>query len=1043
MSLDHPLPPETHKFMHVARVRKQSESAGPVAHFEFDATTVFGFSDTYDAQSRDTGSAADAEAGPMAARAGAGHAGKPRHRNFIIEVPSTDAWPQQDPRVPATRQEFQPFLESFLHSSSAAYYPKAHERRLPRIIIPISPVANCAVERVLQASPPPHETPGCVNFVFPPPATASSSFKATGANSSTSKVELEWKATINGGSTSPTIELNSVWWSNLGRGEQWLRVKFRHLRFETWEDATTDLLKSSASMEKVRAFYANAPPPSPPPPPPLTMTTNTPTSDLTDTGAAERIVTSGTQSALPSQDVGGSVSGLPQSATSTPEPASVPSPAPAPAPPQAPLPKRDWLAELEELESALSQEQAAQPAVATSTEGDAAASPENKAADKRSSPDKAKAEPSKKKGVAVKKESSQSRARATSKTRHNGTGSYLDVKVSGNGPEMGEFWFGTGPKIMPDVRDYRVKPPIHADNIAPSLAFSDSKAGRGAKVSGWSGGGESHRSLQSRECHRSSAFSGDKVARLPAAGGEKVGKPTADDGGGSTTASSVVAFTTPQPTRPFQDSSTQALDIFGITPSAGQQARPPPRLAPTPDHASYRPPRDGHRTHTCTGSGDPRAASSKQKVAKDLHVWQPRLPHAGAYMPGAPYIHIKGAPGTVSPQQPSTPPAPALTTTVQVAKSSSATSGKMDREIHECFGVESAQDANVSPVVVSNGELSESFAPAAEAEIAGAEVVAEAPSTALGLPSLVMPTISQLSGVEAVGCASQRGEALSGGRCGTARDTPSRASQLSSRRLNKVRPGMSLAIQSNASSGSARAQDNRGIPPTACALENPLGVSSVGADGGPPTVGPEGCASGTGGFNPFLSDGVGHLKTAQEPAAHVAPTSKLAADTSDDVEAGEMAACAATFEQEDATEGDCKAGGRVRLGARGAKCTSSLARAAKGTDRDKRRRMQERHVKDAQRNLVISLGSGGLNGGACFRPGFQPDVIEQRMILERTTTAASAAQDVQVEEDEFVPEEDEEGGASPRKMQTRRKSNLVATKGGRAGSAKVVAGSRT
>ena len=103
--------------MHVARLVPNGEAAGPIAHFEFTSQTVFGLDESYVFHARGIGKAVASEAGAMATRAGA-KAVLPRHHNFVLEVPSADAWPKQDPRgsrdaagVPAVPRVVPPRVE--------------------------------------------------------------------------------------------------------------------------------------------------------------------------------------------------------------------------------------------------------------------------------------------------------------------------------------------------------------------------------------------------------------------------------------------------------------------------------------------------------------------------------------------------------------------------------------------------------------------------------------------------------------------------------------------------------------------------------------------------------------------------------------------------------------------------------------------------------------------------------------------------------------------------------------------------------------------
>eukprot|EP00326_Haptolina_ericina_P008410 CAMPEP_0181224958 /NCGR_PEP_ID=MMETSP1096-20121128/31421_1 /TAXON_ID=156174 ORGANISM="Chrysochromulina ericina, Strain CCMP281" /NCGR_SAMPLE_ID=MMETSP1096 /ASSEMBLY_ACC=CAM_ASM_000453 /LENGTH=389 /DNA_ID=CAMNT_0023318109 /DNA_START=24 /DNA_END=1190 /DNA_ORIENTATION=+ len=122
LSLHHPLPPEiVSKYIMTAKPHRGYEGAGPACRCEFTSDTVYGL---------------------MAHQARG-------HETLVIMVPSTDAFPRQDPRVKAHTLTFQPGNLSSLHIQSDAIYPKAIQ--LPRVLIPLK-MQDCHVERVLEAT---------------------------------------------------------------------------------------------------------------------------------------------------------------------------------------------------------------------------------------------------------------------------------------------------------------------------------------------------------------------------------------------------------------------------------------------------------------------------------------------------------------------------------------------------------------------------------------------------------------------------------------------------------------------------------------------------------------------------------------------------------------------------------------------------------------------------------------------------------------------------------------------------------------------------
>jgi hypothetical protein len=98
VSLVKPLPERIKKMMHLATIRPGHESAGPTDYLKFDGENVIGLG-----------------------------AFRLNHSlQLVIEVPSCEAYSDQDPRVEPTSLTFQPY-----HPSSR------HGEWLPRIIVPI------------------------------------------------------------------------------------------------------------------------------------------------------------------------------------------------------------------------------------------------------------------------------------------------------------------------------------------------------------------------------------------------------------------------------------------------------------------------------------------------------------------------------------------------------------------------------------------------------------------------------------------------------------------------------------------------------------------------------------------------------------------------------------------------------------------------------------------------------------------------------------------------------------------------------------------
>ena len=120
-ALHHPLPTEiVQGYMLVAKPHKGYEGAGPAAHCDFSPSKVFGLMKHHGAVN-----------------------------SLVVMVPSTDAFPRQDPRVRATSLTFQPSLGSSLHVNSDGIFPGTGQ--LPRVLIPCQAQA-CEVEHVIEAT---------------------------------------------------------------------------------------------------------------------------------------------------------------------------------------------------------------------------------------------------------------------------------------------------------------------------------------------------------------------------------------------------------------------------------------------------------------------------------------------------------------------------------------------------------------------------------------------------------------------------------------------------------------------------------------------------------------------------------------------------------------------------------------------------------------------------------------------------------------------------------------------------------------------------
>ena len=90
VSLSKPLPSHVKERIQQAKTIRGQESAGPLARIDFDEHTVLGIAGRLDT-----------------IMAGLSH--------LVIDVPSVEAYPLQDPRVEPTSFTFQPYHQSSLH----------------------------------------------------------------------------------------------------------------------------------------------------------------------------------------------------------------------------------------------------------------------------------------------------------------------------------------------------------------------------------------------------------------------------------------------------------------------------------------------------------------------------------------------------------------------------------------------------------------------------------------------------------------------------------------------------------------------------------------------------------------------------------------------------------------------------------------------------------------------------------------------------------------------------------------------------------------
>ena len=611
------------------------------------------------------------------------------------------------------------------------------------------------------------------------------------------------------------------------------------------------------------------------------------------------------------------------------------------------------------------------------------------------------------------------------------------VKVSGEGREMGEYWFGGPVKPPVDVRATRpkwlaegVSPSLgpskgltkgpdarslatkqqqvqsqqqqmqkqqgvmgkrsdrargsvcqaaggengsgHRGKAAAAVTFLGSDGGGGNGDAGGHGGGDGScdgGGGDGQACSASlPANSEGSMHALPADASTVAAPSAIAEGDASTDAAAAAATATVigLPTPPAKTEPNTALALrLPVTPNA------PTRLAlkPTPDQPDYRPPKDGHRTHTCAGSGDPNSSAAKQQMAKDLRIKPPRLPHAGEFMPGAPIIHM---PAIASP-----------TADTLCGGSSGGNGGGQSSSFQSGAAEQIAQSSHFSPPPVT-------------------------PPPRLALAMTTPTSGGDIGGGNGGGGGSGGdgdGTARSGGS--TARESLSRASQLSSRRLSKgaMRPAMSRVLGGGGAGGGG-----------AAAAEG--GHSGAGAAAFP-------VASGG---NPFLSstpDGcAGAVTKAATPIVADAKSDFVAGGRKDDE--ATAGTCTSTEAALPVLSGALPVGAAVGGGKQG-KCTSSISRAAEGTSRAKLRKLQAKNAKDAQRNLVIKLGSEGLASSACFRPGIDAPAGGHSVKSAGGTALVMRPG----AEEEFVPEEEEAEGLSPRKMKMQRPSTGGAVAVGR------------